>query len=330
MAKKLLRRKSIYNAEQSVEFISTGCKVLDLVLGGGYPLGRCTNIVGDKSTGKTLLAIEAIANFHRHFEGECSIMYNETEAAFDESYARSLGIPMEAVTMITDCATVEDLYDSIAKTIEASKKDDTPVLYIIDSLDALSDDAEMGRGIREGSYGMGKQKKLSEIFRRLVRAMSDSKMLFIVISQTRTKIGVTFGSKVSRSGGKALDFYASQIVYLHYKGRIVKTIDKAKREIGVDVRAKCEKNKVGRPLRQCEFPILFGFGIDDVRANLKWLEENHRLEDAGYKAPAREVRRFREMSASDRRAYRSNLEEQIQTQWDFVEAKFDPDSRKYD
>lgn len=329
MTRTVLKRKTIYNAEQSVDFISTGCCVLNLVLGGGYPVGRCINIVGDKSTGKTLLAIEAMVNFQRHFKNNCLVVYNETEAAFDSDYAASLGMPMDMVEMVSDCSTVEDLHDHIKATIDKSKEKDLPVLYVVDSLDALSDEAEMDRGIRDGTYGMGKQKKMSELFRRLVRQMNGSKMLFIVISQIRTKIGNTFGTKIARSGGRALDFYASQVIYLHHIGRITKTIEKVKREVGVDVRAKCEKNKVGKPLRQCQFPILFGYGVDDVYANLLWLKDNNLLDRAGYSDPSKEIKKYRLLDDKERRKYHKDLEDNLRAQWQYLEEKFDPPGRKY-
>jgi len=324
-----LRKRSIYSAESSVEFVPTGCTALDLVLGGGWALGRVANIVGDKSTGKTLLAIECIANFRAKYRGNCRVVYNETEAAFDAGYAQSLGIPLSDVEMLDDCGTVEGMYDNIHSVI-ADNKDKDPVLYIVDSLDALSDETEMGRDIRDGTYGMGKQKKLSELFRRLVREMHGSNMLLLVISQVRANIGVAFGSNVRRSGGKALDFYASQVLFLHHKGRITKTIDGVKREVGVDIRAKCEKNKVGMPLRYCEFPILFGYGIDDVVACLRWLEDNKLLDANGMSRPTVEIKRYRAMNDQSRREYSSHVSQLVRDGWGVIEEKFRPVNRKYD
>ena len=252
--------------KKNYQFISSGCAVLDCVLGGGWALGTIANIVGDSSTGKTLLAIEAIANFFLAYDNGWA-RYMEAESAFDEDYATALGIPMGKVEMENSLDTVEAVYEDIITHL--SRKD--PGLYIIDSLDALSDDAEMERGIRDGSYGAAKAKKLSELFRRLVRRVKKQKICVIFISQVRDNIGVTFGEKHSRSGGKALDFYASQILWLARIKTLKRTISKVERPTGVTVRARCKKNKIGLPFRQCEFDIKFGFGIDDIKSSTEFL-----------------------------------------------------------
>jgi len=246
--------------------------MLDCVLGGGWPLGRIVNIVGDKSTGKTLLAMEAIANFFQQYpDGHC--WYNEAESAFDGDYARALGIPFNNVTFIEDCSTVEELFDSIDGIIKVRDGDKTPCLYIIDSMDALSDKAELDRGIAEASYGGSKAKQLSSFFRRISKSIGRTNLCFMIISQVRDNIGVSFGNKYSRSGGHALDFYASQILWLAHTGILKRTVDKVVRPVGVSIKANCKKNKVSMPFRQCEFDITFGYGMEDRNASLAWLKE---------------------------------------------------------
>src|SRR6266700_660763 len=135
-----------------LELFSSGCQILDLALGGVWPLSRISNIVGDKSTGKTLIAIEACANFSRKFP-EGKIYYSESESAFDPSYAQALGMPIEKVRFGEDFFTVEDLFEDLEKVLKDLEKTPTPALYIIDSLDALSDRDELAREIDKGSYG---------------------------------------------------------------------------------------------------------------------------------------------------------------------------------
>jgi recombination protein RecA len=255
--------------DSPLQFIQSGCTLLDLVLSGGWPLGRISNVVGDKSSGKTLLAIEACANFKRQFPNG-KIWYHEAEAAFDKQYAQTLGMPIDDMVFIEQLQTVEELFSSLTEVMGDENLESG--LYIIDSLDALSDKDELDRDIEKGSYGASKPKKLSELFRRLAKTIENSKIHLMVISQTRDKIGVMFGEKHSRSGGKALDFYASQIVWLSELGKIKKTINKVERVIGVNIKAKCKKNKIGMPFRECEFPIVFGYGIDDDEANMHWLK----------------------------------------------------------
>lgn len=290
----------------NLEFISSGCVLLDCVLGGGWPLGRVVNIVGDKSTGKTLLAMEAVANFFLKYEnGRC--WYNEAEAAFDGEYARALGIPMDRVTLLEDHDTVEQVFEHLEDVLRLPTK--TPGLYILDSLDALSDDAEMARKIGEGSYGANKPKKLGELFRRLVRKLRSRKICVIIVSQVRDAIGVTFGEKHRRSGGKALDFYASQALWLAHLGVNKQTKGKITRPIGVHIRAKCKKNKIGLPLRECEFNIRFGYGVEDREACLAWLKE---VGSTTKENTAPEV-----------------LAQLVRTKWFEVEKTFLPRERKY-
>jgi recombination protein RecA len=261
-------------------FIPTGSTLLDCVLGGGWGLGRFVNIVGDKSTGKTLLAIEACANFIRHFPG-LPVRYMDAEAAFDPAYAEVLGFPTDEVELPEDSVdTVEefakDFYDFVKRAPKGG-------LYILDSLDSLSDTAEQKLEIGEsGGFNQGKPKAMNVMFRRINRAAEKAKVTLMLISQTRDKIGVIFGEKQYRAGGRALDFYASQIVWLAHKEIIKRTINNIEREIGIWIKAKNKKNKMGVPFRFCELPILFNYGIDDVLACLYWLEEIGLLKRVGY------------------------------------------------
>lgn len=283
------------------EFISTGCTVLDCVLGGGWPLGHIVNVVGDSSTGKTLLAMEAVANFFLTYNtGWC--VYVDAESAFDIEYAKALGIPMDRVTIVDDFNTIEDIFTDLKKARRG------PGLYIIDSLDALSDASEMEREINQGSYGASKAKKLSELFRRLVRQVSQQNTCVIVISQVRDAIGVMFGNKHTRSGGRALDFYASQIIWLAKLKTIEKTISKVKRPIAVTIKARCKKNKIGLPFRECEFDIKFGFGIDDAKASSEFLTNL-----------AKPVPKTA-----------GELREAVIKEWYAIEKRFLPEMRKYD
>lgn len=269
-AKSPTRRTRPAAVESVTEFIHTGCTVLDCVLGGGYAMGRIINIVGDKSTGKTLLAIEACANFIRHYpKGE--IVYNEVEAAFDADYAASLGLPVDHIHFTEDCFTIEDMFADIRKRVVKRK---TPLLYVVDSLDAMSDKGELERNVDKGSYGTQKAKMLSQLFRQLVRDMSAGQLTLLVISQIRDNLNaVPFGKKYVRSGGRALDFYASQAIYLAQVAKLTKQINAVKRVTGVKIKALCDKNKVGLPFRSCEFPIVFNYGIDDITASIEWLKE---------------------------------------------------------
>lgn len=323
--------------KEGLDLFSSGCKLLDCVLGGGWALGRMSNIVGDKSSGKTLLAIEGCANFMQQYS-DGKIMYLEAEAAFDENYAEAIGMPVESVEFIDyeDDNTVEFLFDHLS---EVADEADEPTLYIVDSLDALSDRAEKSRKIDEGSYSLGKQKKMSELFRRLISKIKKSQIHLMIISQVRENIGVTFGEKYTRSGGKALDFYASQILWLAETGKIKKTVKGIERIIGINVKANCKKNKVGLPFRTCNYPVFFGYGIDDIEASLDFLTTCKELAPAASKlgygsidkvTPAVKTKIKREMEDPKRVAeMRKILDAHVMEVWEEVEEGFIPKASKY-
>lgn len=294
------------------KFIHSGCLLLDLVLGGGWVCGRVANVIGDKSTGKTLLVMEAIANFLLAYP-DAPVRYTEAEAAFDEQYAEALGIPIHKIEFKNDIDTVEELFKDLESFI-ASVPTSQPALYILDTLDALSDAAEMDREIGEGSYNVAKPKLLSQLFRRLVRKLKRTEVAVIIVSQTRDAIGVTFGSKVAISGGKALEFYASQRLMLSHLKTLKRSVGKVDRPTGILVKAKAIKNKIGLPLRECEFEITFGYGIDDLKAGRDWLKEIG--EPLNVKGDLREHRKL--------------IEEQVRRHWNKIETTLLPKVRKYE
>jgi len=316
-----------FRAPPSVSFISTGCTLLDCVLAGGWAEHRIANIVGDKSTGKTLLAIEAAANFIHKYP-DSRVWYNEVESAFDIPYAEVLGLPVSRVHFIEGCDTVEDFFEDLTKCIFKAERRGKPVLYILDSLDALSDRDEQKRKMGEGTYGTAKAKLMSQLFRRLVRRLKTSLVTVIIISQVRANIGVTFGRNTTRTGGKALDFYASQILYLSQMGVIKKTRRGVERAVGVRIRARCDKNKAGLPYRECEFPILFSYGVDDVVAGLKWLIETKQPWPLSG-TPKQILKQLHEMDDSDYMKTKRSVAKIVKGLWDEIEREFMPRRSKY-
>jgi len=286
------------------------------------------NIVGDSSSGKTLLAMEAAMQYGLRYPDR-PIYYNETESAFDDAYAEALGMRMDRIVFpgeeYPDARMhVEGLFEDLDRRL--SEIEDGG-LYIVDSLDALSDTAELGRKIGDASMGGArKASKLSELFRRLVRRMEDRNLTLIVISQIRDNIGVAFGEKHKRSGGRAMDFYATQIIWLGERGKIKRVVDKVERQVGIKVQAHVKKNKVGRPFQKVEFPILFYYGIDDVSAAIQWLH------GIGYDLSEFEIPEKRMDSYVRQLLYRGDRERVddlraritpiLVEQWRSVEAKF--------
>lgn len=311
-------------------YFESGCTPLNCILGGGWRENRVINVVGDKSTGKTLLAIEAAANYRRKYP-KAPIRYCEVEESFDRAYAESVGLPTDHIFFPNEkeirISTVEDLFRDLERVIAKGQRS----LYIVDSLDALSDEAEVARDVDEKSFGAAKAKRLSELFRKLNGKLAKANVTVMVISQVRDAIAVTFGKKHSRSGGRALDFYASQIVWLHHIGRLYATRSKVKRAYGVQIRAHAEKSKVGLPFRTADFPIYFNFGVEDVVACVQFLKSVHRLKAAfnSVKGASRFVARLDRLSPKEYQQEHRALRETVLRINSDIETLFAPKRRKY-
>lgn len=368
-------------AEPEVEFFSTGAQVLDNVLGKGWAVSRLINIQGDSSSGKTLLAEEAIAN-HLAKWPNGKIWYVDAEATFQESYATNIGIDTSKIEFIEGVYTIEDWFcvlEEINSHIEAAEKakvskkkpkkaevteeDDaeTPIkgslkliqsfevsddfhgLMILDSIDALSDEAEMERDIRDGSFGAAKAKKFSEAFRRINAKLSSRNVTIIGISQLRDSMSMA--GKV-RSGGRAIEFYSSQVVRLKetfQNSKIKKTIGGIERIVGLRVEASCNKNKVGRPHRKGVFQILFDYGIDDITSNLEWMADENpaflaKVTPVGDVSLVNEkgvaninlfMKRVFALSNEEHKAKRREVAELTKQAWDEIESRFDVNVQKY-
>jgi recombination protein RecA len=318
------------DAKPNIQFVTSGCTLLDCALGGGWALSRIGNIVGDRSTAKTGLAIEALINFMQAYpKGRAA--YRETEAAFDRGYAEAMGLPLSKIDFGPEepLNTVEDFARDFDKFLDERIKAKIPGIYILDSLDALSDEAEMERDIGKGTYAMEKAKMLSTFFRKSARKQEQAKVLLLIVSQVRDNIGVTFGDKFKRSGGKALDFYASQVVLLAHIETIKKTINKVTRPVGINIKAKIRKNKVGLPFREAQFIYEFGFGIKDVGASIAWLQEVNRLEDAGITDVKTYLKELDTLTGVTYQEECTQLADEVKKIWAETETLFIPKRAKY-
>jgi len=328
-----------FESADSLETFSSGCKLLDCVLGNGWPVGRIVNIIGDKSTNKTGLSMEAATNFLRTFE-DGIVRYVEAEAAFNKDYASMLGAPVDRMEFPNEEGStgkkaiflIEEFGADLITFCEKRKKDGKHGLYIIDSLDALSDVGEMKKEFGDASYG-NKAKKMSELFRRITGKIEQSSVTLIVVSQVRDNIGVMFGSKHTRSGGRALDFYSSINLWLSQVKEMSRTSKKVKRTFGIRVKAKAKKNKVGLPQRECEFSVIFSYGIDDVGSHLQWLSDIGQLDEIDIEAAtAKEIiakGAGRVMDIKDERRLRKKLNVVVKRHWRRIEHDFLPARGKY-
>jgi len=202
---------------------------------------------------------------------------------------------------------------------------------VLDSLDALSDETEMAQAMDAATMGMAKAKMLSKFFRKTVSICDRKRVTLIVVSQIRAAVNVSYGRATTRAGGKALDFYALQIIYLTHLKRIEIQRRGVKRCIGIQIQAKNEKNKVGTPFREARFPVYFSFGVDDVASMIEWLLEikQHRQLFASEKEAKGVLAMSRSMDIEEWVSWRKKLRRVVRTEWDEIEQAFAPTKRKY-
>ena len=241
------------------EFVSTGNRAVDRILGGGIPVGRTVEVFGPYSSGKSVLLHEIIAQ--AQLLGGLG-MIKDSEATFDEAFGKRIGINLRAL-LHNEPDTVEDAFQEVWDACTILRKLDDDVLFVIglDSLAATSTKHEMEDFTKSD---MTKAKAISAWLRRVTRVVARERTVFVVINQTRQKIGVMFGNPETTSGGEAMGFHTSQRIRISqgvlYKGHKRKLFD---RGLPVAGRAVVEvvKNKVGAPFQKCEVIINFTDGL---------------------------------------------------------------------
>jgi recombination protein RecA len=335
------RRVETHKEEPKRILIPSGSVMLNLACSntyhGAFEAGHMVNLIGDSNSGKTYLALEMLAQCARLKSfNKYELIYDDTEHAlsmdveglFGSKLAERIIPPAKEGGEAAYSRTVEDFHCNILDALDRG-----PCIYILDSFDALTSEQDTDKidDMREarrtgkeisGSYRMAKPKKASEILQDTVSKIEKTGSFLLIISQTRDNIDPRSFEKKTRSGGRALKFYASHEIWLAVKGKI----RQRERVVGAELKAKVSKNKLTGTFREVEFDFRHGYGCDDITSALDFLI----AEKGASKGEWRDVKAGK-MSSMVHQIEERNLErllfKDLQEKWLEIEEALKPDRK---
>jgi len=266
------------------EWVGTGSTILDLAISnrknGGFPVGRVCEITGLEQSGKSLLAAHALLNTQRK---NGLAVYIDTENAISTEYLTAIGLNLKDMLYIP-LETVEDVFEAVEVIIEKVSSSDKNrlVTIVVDSIAGASTKTEMAADFDKDGYATAKALIISKAMRKITNLIGRERICLIITNQLRQKLNApAFSDPWTTPGGKGIPFHASVRLRLSSIGAIKAKVEGHDEIVGSRVKAKLVKNRVGPPLRECEYEIYFDSGIDDYSSWLTTMKDYNLVAQAG-------------------------------------------------
>ncbi len=326
----ILGDTKVENLPPVKEFFSTGCTVLDLAIAnklpGGIPGGRITQMFGGNSSAKSVLAHTVLAAAQR---AKKHAFYADIEHTLDPRFAQFYGLNCSKEKLhLGYPTTLEEMFDVwLGGIMENKAKLKGAKVAVVDSITALPAAIEMAKTMEKQGFGAYRAKQISLGLRRNISPLSTTDTTLFVIDQTRDDVGNPFGGETT-TGGKGFQFYASVRIHLKHAG-VVKNAKEM--PIGIWVKFKLAKNKIGPPFREGFFKILFDYGIDNIDSSLRFIcQMEHGKEKSVNKTQSltlfgEEKQMYRWTAYIEKEGLEDNLDEEVVKVWEQV---YKPEERK--